>query len=89
MFNPDSYYEQPELPERERTLEVTVTCQNEYCSKFEVEVDKEFDLTFFGNYATGTYSCPTCEISSDFDFEYWFEDEQADAAYEAWKETQC
>lgn len=85
----DSYYEQPDVPEFEKELSETVSCHNEDCSQFEVELEQDLLFYFTGNYGSATYTCPTCNQDSEIEIERdssdWYD---SDADYDSWKDSQ-
>ena len=63
------YYTPKESAEGELETNKTVYCQNEDCADFEVELDADLLISYYGSYGTATYTCPTCKADSTHEFE--------------------
>lgn len=61
-------------PDAEYTRERTVSCWNDECSQFEIELDAEVDIWSYGSEEHWTWTCPACKITRDFD-EYIYPDD--------------
>ena len=89
MVNFDSYLEPPDYGEGEKDMNRTLYCQDEDCSEFEVEVDKDVTVQWWGGSGgtasgTATYTCPKCGKDSEHEFDLDAEDfgYDPDAEYE-------
>jgi hypothetical protein len=63
------YYTPREDAEGEYEGTRTVFCKNESCEVFEVEVDADLIITYYGTSGSAVFTCPICNLVSEHEFE--------------------
>ena len=64
-------------PDAEYTSERTVSCWNDECSQFEVELEVEVDIRSYRSEEWWNWTCPECKISRDYE-QYIYPDDDYD-----------
>jgi hypothetical protein len=73
--------------DREYTDTRTLYCSNEDCADFEVEKDIKLDLQSYGSNEWGSWDCPTCGKTNEYEDEIPYEQEDPDEAYERMRDN--